>query len=166
VRQFVPRLPGRSRGSLVSPPRHGWVAVYDDVCDRDPQMLRRLAREISDRMGAVVLTLGVENDLVARLILLDRGGVVDEYLSVPEIDGPLPPGDVIALAANPTVVARLTGADPASIRAAAVHAPMPAELPPPVDVLRGIAAAMRIEGADVGYADAAALPGARVLERP
>ena len=36
VRQFVPRLPGRSRGSIVAPPRNGWVAVYDDVCDRDP----------------------------------------------------------------------------------------------------------------------------------
>ena len=44
VRQFVPRLPGRSRGSIVSQPRNGWVAVYDDVCDRDPAMLRRLAR--------------------------------------------------------------------------------------------------------------------------
>ena len=55
VRQFVPRLPGGSRGSLVAPPRHGWIAVYDDVCDRNPEMLRRLARELSDRMGAVVL---------------------------------------------------------------------------------------------------------------
>ena len=72
---------------------------------------------------------------------------------------------MIAFAANPTVVARLTGATPAAIRAAAVHAPMPAELPPPVEVVRGIAAAMRIEGADVGYEDAAAQPGARVLDR-
>ncbi len=31
---------------------------------------------------------------------------------VPEHYGPLPPGDVVALAANPTVVQRLTGADP------------------------------------------------------
>ena len=53
VRQFVPRLPGGSRGSLVAPPRDGWIAVYDDVCDRNPEMLRRLARELSDRMGAV-----------------------------------------------------------------------------------------------------------------
>ena len=91
MRQFVPRLPGRSRGSLVSPPRHGWVTVYDDVCDREPAMLRRLARELSDRIGSVVLAARGRRDLVARLILLDRGGVVDEYLSVPEIDGPLPP---------------------------------------------------------------------------
>ena len=41
-----------------------------------------------------------------------------------------PPGDVVALAANPTVVARLTGAEPALVRAAALHAATPAELPP------------------------------------
>ena len=39
------------------------------------------------------------------------GGDVDEYASVPEYHGELPPGDVVALGANPTVVARLTGAD-------------------------------------------------------
>src|SRR5918992_5753120 len=29
VRQFVPRLPGGSAGSVVAPPRNGWTAVYD-----------------------------------------------------------------------------------------------------------------------------------------
>ena len=165
VRQFVPRLPGRSRGSLVSPPRHGWVAVYDDVCDRDPQMLRRLARELSDRMGSVVLTLGVENELVTRLILFDRGGVVDEYLSVPEIDGPLPPGDVIALAANPTVISRLTGADPSRVRAVARTASSPADLPSARDLLGGLADALRIEGAGHGWADAPELDGSIAIAR-
>ncbi len=42
------------------------------------------------------------------MILFERGRIVDEYLSVPEFYGPLPPGDVVGLAANPTVVARLT----------------------------------------------------------
>ena len=165
VRQFVPRLPCRSRGSIVSAPRNGWVTVYDDVCDRDPAMLRRLARELSDRMGAVVLALGVERELVARLILLDRGGVVDEYLSVPEIDGPLPPGDVIALAANPTVISRLTGADPARLRAVARTATSPAELPPARDLLVALAGAVGVEGADHGWADAPALEGAARVER-
>ena len=104
VRQFVPRLPGGSRGSLVAPPRNGWIAVYDDVCDRNPDMLRRLARELSDRIGAVTLLLGVERDELLRMILFERGRIVDEYLSVPEFYGPLPPGDVVGLAANPRVV--------------------------------------------------------------
>src|SRR5256885_3707875 len=28
VGQFVPRLAGRSRGTVVAPPRNGWIAVY------------------------------------------------------------------------------------------------------------------------------------------
>jgi hypothetical protein len=71
-------------------------------------MLRRLARELSDRMGSVTLLLGVEREELVRMILFERGRIVDEYLSVPEFYGPLPPGDVIGLAANPTVLARLT----------------------------------------------------------
>jgi GNAT superfamily N-acetyltransferase len=151
VHQFVPRLPGRSRGSTVSPPRGGWIAVYDDVCDRDPSMLRRLAKELSERTGAVVLSLGVEHDEVVRFVLLEAGRVVDEYLSVPEYYGRLPPGDVIAMAANPRVVARLTGADPAVIRAVAKTAATPAELPPAAELLESLAAAIGLEGADHGW---------------
>jgi ribosomal protein S18 acetylase RimI-like enzyme len=165
VRQFVPRLPGRSRGSIVVPPRNGWTAVYDDVTDRDPQMLRRLARELGDRMGTVVIALGVEGGEVARFILYERGSIVDEYLSVQEFYGPLPPGDVIALAANPRVVSRLTGADPEAVRAAALHGKSPAELPPARDVLVGLAEAMRIEGAEHGWGDAPELPGAIRIDR-
>jgi ribosomal protein S18 acetylase RimI-like enzyme len=165
VRQFVPRLPGRSRGSLVAPPRNGWVAVYDDVCDRDPAMLRRLARELSDRMGAVVVALGIEREQVARLILFDRGGVVDEYLSVPEFHGPLPPGDVIGLAANPRVVSRLTGADPEAVRRVARTSPSPADLPPPRELLAALADVLGIRGADHGWADAPDLDRATRIAR-
>ena len=165
VRQFVPRLPGQSRGSLVSPPRGGLIAVYDDVCDREPSMLRRLATEFSDRMGAVVLALGVEHDEVVRFVLLEAGRVVDEYLSVPEHYGHLPPGDVIALAANPRVVSRLTGADPAAVRAVARTAESPAELPPPRELLAGIAEAVGLEGTEHGWEDAPELAGAVRVER-
>ena len=165
VRQFVPRLPGRSRGSIVSPPRGGWVAVYDDVCDRDRQQLRRLAREMSDRMGAVVLAIGVEEEAVVRYVLFDRGRVVDEYLSVQEYYGPLPPGEVVALAANPRVVERLTGADSGSLRAAAMHAASPGELPPPDELLTGLARALGIEGAEHGWSDAPELEGAVRIDR-
>ena len=151
VHQFVPRLPGRSQGSTVSPPRGGWIAVYDDVCDRDPSMLRRLAKELSERLGAVVLSLGVEHEEVVRFVLLEAGRVVDEYLSVPEYYGALPPGDVIALAANPRVVSRLTGAEPAEVRAVARTAASPAELPPAQELLEAIAAAIGLEGADHGW---------------
>ena len=58
----------------------------------------------------------LEEGTAVRYLLLERGSVVDEYMSVPEYYGPLPPGDVVALGANPTAVARLTGADPARVR--------------------------------------------------
>ena len=133
VRQFIPRL-GRSARTDVSPPRNGWIAIDDELCSREPSLLRRLAQELSDRTGAVVLSLGVEAGAVVRYVLYDRGRVADEYASVPEYNGPLPPGDVVALAANPTVVARLTGADPARVRAVARTAATPSELPPARDL--------------------------------
>jgi ribosomal protein S18 acetylase RimI-like enzyme len=164
VRQFVPRLPGGSRGSLVAPPRGGWIAVYDDVCDRNPELLRRLARELSDRMGSVTLLLGVEREELVRMILLERGRIVDEYLSVPEFYGPLPPGDVVGLAANPTVVARLTGADPGAVRRVARTAPSPADLPPARELLANLAAVIGVDGAENGWADAPELEGSVRIE--
>ena len=77
--------------------------------------------------------------------------VVDEYLSVPEHYGALPPGDAIALAANPRVVARLTGADPAAVRAAARTAASPDQLPPPRELLASIAATIGLQGAEHGW---------------
>jgi ribosomal protein S18 acetylase RimI-like enzyme len=153
VAQYVPRM-GRSEGTIVSGPRNGWVAVYDELCDRDPQALRRLGRELSDRMGAVVLTLGIEDGAVVRYVLFDRGRVADEYASLPEYHGPLPPGDVVALRANPTAAARLTGADPARVREVAVTGSSPAGLPAPAELLAAVGGALGIEGAEHGYAGA------------
>ena len=165
VRQVVPRLPGGSKGSLITPPRRGWITVYDDVCDRDPSMLRRLAAELAERTGAVVLSLGVEHDQVVRFVLFEAGRVVDEYLSVPEHYGPLPSGEVIALAANPRVVARLTGADPTAVRTVARTAPLPEELPPPDELVAELAAAIGLEGAGHGWADAPEIEGAIAVTR-
>jgi hypothetical protein len=151
VAKYLPRF-GQSGGTEISEPRNGWIAVYDELSDRDPEVLRKLARELSYATGAVTLTIGIERGAVVRYALLDRGGVVDEYLSVPEYYGPLPPGDVIALGSNPTVVSRLTGADPTRIRAVARTAATPGELPPPDELLHEIAAAMGIVGAEHGHA--------------
>jgi hypothetical protein len=165
VRQYVPRLPGGSKGSVVAPPRNGWTAVYDELCDREPEMLRRLARELSDRMGAVVLLIGVEEGAVVRFVFLERGRVMDEYLSVPEYYGPLPPGDVIGLGANPTVVARLTGAEPARVRGIARTATSISQLPPAPELVAQIAAVLGVEGAEHGYEHARSIPGGVEIPR-
>jgi ribosomal protein S18 acetylase RimI-like enzyme len=140
-----------SRGTRVEGPRNGWVAVYDEAIDDDPTVLLRFARELSQRMGAVVFALSLELDQVVRLIALDRGGIVDEYLSAPEFYGALPPGDVIGLQANATVLSRLTGAEPAAVKAVARTASTPAELPPPRELLATLASVLGIEGAEHGY---------------
>src|ERR687887_288582 len=134
-----------------------------ELCDREPEMLRRLARELSDRMGAVVLAIGVEEGAVVRFVFLERGRVMDEYLSVPEYYGPLPPGDVIGLGANPTVIARLTGAQPARVREVARTAKSPQELPPAPELIEEIAGVLAVEGAGHGYAAAVEIPDAVAL---
>ena len=131
--KYLPRI-GRSESTTVSPPENGWIRIDDELCSRDPKALRRLGRELSLALGSIVLTLGIEAGAVVRYILWDRGGIADEYASMPEHYGPLPPGDVIALAANPTVAQRLTGADPARVRAVARTAGSPGELPPPEEL--------------------------------
>jgi len=148
VGKYLPRLGGT--GARVSEPLNGWVVVYSDLTDRDRQARDRLASELSNATGAVVCTLAVEDGRVVRFVFFERGSIVDEYQSVPEYFAPLPPGDVIALAANPTVVARLTGADRASVRAVARTASSPDELPPAPQLLEQLAEVMGLQGAGRG----------------
>jgi GNAT superfamily N-acetyltransferase len=112
---------------------NGWTRV-----EAEPGELRTLARELSFTTG-VSLALSVEGGAVVRYVLFDRGSMVDEYASVPEHFGALPPGDVIALGANATVLARLTNADPARVRAVARTGSTPDELPPADELYRQLA---------------------------
>ena len=80
-----------------------------------------------------------------RFLLFERGRMVDEYLSVPTYYGELSKADELSLAANPTLAARLTGADPARVRAVARIASSPAELPPARELLAQIADVLGLE---------------------
>jgi GNAT superfamily N-acetyltransferase len=144
VHKALPRM-GHSEQTMVGGPDNGWVTIRDELCDRDPDVLQRLAKELSYTNGGVVLALGVEDGMLVRYTLYDRGAAMDEYASVPEFRGPLPPGDVIALGANPTVVARLTGADPARVREIARTAASPADLPPALELHAQIAELMGVQ---------------------
>jgi len=144
VKQFMPRL-GRSEHSEVMPARNGWVTVVDELCDHDRSAQRRLGVELSERMGVPVVALAVEEELVARFLLFERGRLVDEYLSVPSYYGELSKADELSLAANATLVARLTGADPARVRGVARTASSPSELPPARELLTEIAEVMNLE---------------------
>ena len=123
----------------------GWIRVRSDATDADPDQLKSLAKELSYTTGGVVLSLCVQRGVVVRYDLFDRGADVDEYLSVPEYFGPLPPGDAYALGANATVVARLTGADAQRVREVARTASSPGELPPAQELYEHLAAVMGLQ---------------------
>ena len=151
VEKYRPRI-APAGGTEVAPPENGWTAIYDERLEREPPLLQRLARELSNALNAVVCCFAVEQEAVVSYSLFERGSSVDDYRSVPEYFGPLPSGDVVSLAANPRVVQRLTGADPAAVRAVARNASSPAELPPPRELAARLGELMGIAGADRGYA--------------
>lgn len=139
LQQFVPRLESPDVRNTDS-----WIRIADPVLDRDPDAHGRLTADLSDRLGAVALALAVEGPLV-RFRLYERGRMVDEYLSVPTYYGEISKGDELALEANPTLVARLTGADKEQVRRVARTAASPAELPPAGELYEQIAALMGVQ---------------------
>jgi hypothetical protein len=120
------------------------MRVVDPVLDRDRDAHGRFAKELSERLGAVTVALALEGEVV-RFRLYERGRMVDEYLSVPTYYGELPKGDELALAANPTLVSRLTGADRDEVKRIARNAAAPAELPPAPELYEQIARLMGLE---------------------
>jgi ribosomal protein S18 acetylase RimI-like enzyme len=163
VGRFGPRVV-RSRASVVSAAQNGWIGVYDDTASAEPERLRKLASELSYVTGGVVVALGAERGEVVHLVAFERGQMMDEYVSVPEYYGTLPPGDAMALRANPTLLARLTGAEPAAIRAVARTADSPGELPPAEELFEELAEVLGIVGAGLSSQHAEQLEGAVTVE--
>jgi ribosomal protein S18 acetylase RimI-like enzyme len=144
VQQFLPRL-GHSEWSGVSESVNGWVTVTDELCDRDRDAQRRLGAEMSERMGVPAIALALEEEAVVRYLLFERGRMVDEYLSVPTYYGELSKADELSLSANATLLGRLTGVEPAEVRAVVRIASSPSELPPARELLKDVA---RVLGLD------------------
>jgi hypothetical protein len=67
---------------------------------------------------------------------------------------------VIALGANPRLMARLTGAQPEEVRNAARTARSPAELPPPAELLGNLARLFATPRGAFGFERAGADPDA------
>jgi len=139
--EFVPRLESPD----VHDAANGWIRIADPLLDVDRAAQSRFANDLSDRLGAIVVALAIEQGAVVRFRLYERGRMVDEYLSVPEFFGHLSKGDELALAANPTLVARLTGADHDEVRRVARNAASPAELPAPDELYEQLARLMGLE---------------------
>jgi hypothetical protein len=145
---WVQQAIAQFRPSLAAPQidaSDSWIRVSDEILDADRDAHGRFAKELSDRMGAVTVAIAVEEGSVVRFRLYERGAMVDEYLSVPSYYGALPKADELALEANPTLVARLTGADREQVRAVARTAATPADLPPADELYEQIATLMGLE---------------------
>jgi ribosomal protein S18 acetylase RimI-like enzyme len=144
----VQRAIAQFRPALAAPQvttSESWIRIADEVLDADRDAHGRFAKELSERLGAVTVALAVEQGSVVRFRLYERGAMVDEYLSVPSYYGPLPKGDELALEANPTLIARLTGAERDHVRAVARTAASPADLPPADELYAQIATLMGLE---------------------
>jgi hypothetical protein len=71
--------------------------------------------------------------------------MVDEYLSVPNYYETHDMSDELALAVNPTIIARLTGADREDVRRVARNAASPSELPPAAELYKELGRVMGLE---------------------
>ena len=143
IQHFVPRL----ENVEIRDAAGGWIRISDPVLSDDREAHARFADNLSEMLGAVVVALALESGTVVRYRLYERGRMVDEYLSVPGFYGGVDRADELALAANPTLVARLTGAPRDEVHRVARTATTPAELPPGDELYTAIGQMM---GLDVG----------------
>jgi ribosomal protein S18 acetylase RimI-like enzyme len=141
VAQFVPRF----ESPEVTSTANGWMRIEEPVATADRDVQSRLARELSDRLGAVVVALALEEGTVVRFRLYERGAMVDEYLSVPTYYGDIAKADELALSANPTLVARLTNADREEVRRVVRTAASPSGLPPGPELYESVARVLGVE---------------------
>ena len=138
---FVPRIVDAD----VRDAANGWIRIAAPVLDDDRDAQSRLAQDLSERLGGVVVALALERGAVVRFRLYERGLMVDEYLSVPLYYGELPRVDELALEANPTLVSRLTGADRGEVRSTIRTASTTAGLPPADTLYEQVARVMGLE---------------------
>ena len=139
ISQFVPRLEAPEVRSNDS-----WIRVVDPVLDRDREAHGRFARELSERLGAVTVALALGRR--GRSLSPLRAGPDGRRVPVgADLLRQLPKGDELALAANPTLVSRLTGADTRRRAPNRSHGATPADLPPAPELYEQIARLMGLE---------------------
>ena len=92
-------VPAQAKSSTVAGLRFVVAPMGNEVRYRIREQLVRVdlpsdaIGKTADITGGIVLALSAERGAVARLVAFERGRVMDEYLSVPEYYGPVPPGD-------------------------------------------------------------------------
>ena len=164
VRRFVPLLPGKSKGSVIVPPRNGWITVYDELCDREPSALPRLARELSDGLGVVVIQIGARRAPSRGTASTTAGGCSTSTSPCRSTTARchLARSSRSRQSDARRAADRGRPAGGSRGRGAGAHA---RRAPAADEIIRVIADAMGIEGADHGYAQARELSSAIVIDR-
>lgn len=90
--RIVQALEARRRQAYVGPQTDGFVVVFDEGIDDDPQQAPALARELSAELRGVALAATVHDDDIFLYTLVRDGEVLDEYDSRPGYpNGKAPP---------------------------------------------------------------------------
>ena len=87
--RIIQALEARGRQAYVGPAADGFVVVFDEQSEDDPELGAELARELTSELGGVALAAMVHDDDVFLYSLARDGQVVDRYDSWPGFpDGP------------------------------------------------------------------------------
>ena len=74
--------------AYVSPPKNGWVTVYDEESDsQDDAVLRRIAAGLSRALKTDVIGFMVHDSDIAMYWLYRAGALLDEFSSAPDYFG-------------------------------------------------------------------------------
>ncbi len=72
-------------GAYVSPPKNGWVTVYEKASDeQDDTIIRRIGSELSRILNTPVVSFLVHDSDIAMYWLFQAGKLVDEFNSAPD----------------------------------------------------------------------------------
>ncbi|WP_375057319.1 hypothetical protein [Zobellella sp. DQSA1] len=84
------------RNAFVTPPHKGSVVVLDEAAEsQDPEVVLALGCRLSSELGVPVLVALNHDDDILLLALCQRGWVVDQYNSAPELFEPDPDAEPI-----------------------------------------------------------------------
>jgi hypothetical protein len=85
VRSVTPLV---ERRAYVSPPRNGWITIYDEASDdQDDAIIRRIASGVSKALQTSVVAFLVHDSDIAAYWIYQNGQLNDEFNSAPDYFG-------------------------------------------------------------------------------
>lgn len=134
--------------AYVSPPKDGWVTIYDEGSDRQSgKVIRRFASGLSKNLSAAVIACLVHDSDFLAYWLFDRGELLDEFNSAPDFFAPTDPETRGRLQGNPEALLPLC--PPGTTREQILSVLHPAGGPPLLaeDMLMDLASLLGIDAA-------------------